>query len=1101
MANPSEKNSNELPIPALASIAFAALAVLAQQLMPLESPRPVTPNSGRYSYQTIEDVNARLWQDPFTAIAQHEASCSDPKKCHADQNHSIEKLRDFISYSIKKPITVLGVMVFGGPSVDNVEWRRRTRYAVLSGLAEQGYAPRDPEHIGYVDRPDRLLMDRLFMNMSEKNFLTEKIPFEWFIAVDDKSSDDKSPVLLLWLDETAFASTLTPLESTKKLVEGIKQIFHDSTFKFIGPTGSDMLQIMINELEKCKPQPARENWQGHCTPYPFEFYDATASGDWPGVKFPFELHNEKSEAKNDTSHLELYLKSLETKDLISFEIQDLSSLITRTGLTDYQLATAIVEELKLRGIEIDPYPLCEKKDQAISRCQRNNEDHIVIISEWDTRYGRESLPKAMKEALVPETELCLTKKKNKSEKGCFQHNWIHSFSYMRGLDGVVPDEGKTKEEDKTKKEKEDTNKTKSVQERPEGQSQKDYLRRLAVRISELAGDLESKGEGHIYAIGVLGSDAYDKLMILKSLRLAFPNAIFFTTNLDTRLMHPDDFNVTRNLVVAASFGLQLNKDIQKSIPPFRDSDQTAHFLATQIALINAKEKKIDQKKIKKFLGKARIFETSHDKAIDLSDVGGNCKLLQACDNVHPSTSRNLPGWKSFIAAFLSVVCVIALAYRLSERCRSVLKKLSPFVRDCMAFDMDLYRLMTGLSTERAQGEMWTRALVFLLPQILTVLVFGVVFFEIDSGNKGEPFYWTAGVSVWPTELIRLVAGILGCIFIAKTATDLECNKRQLSKDFFELYADPVCGMNNSLIIQKKGNTKRVNVELLWNWYCWNTSAQLRNKRVIWTFSFFLVLAFALMYVFGFPNVPYRGIVSNFANNLVLSFCVPVFIFLVMTVIDATWCCVHLIRQLSEYTSNWPSKTLWRFNLRAVDPDPASANGGAAATAQELNALCNKLHNVDNFHLDEWLDIEFIAAHTKVVGKLVYYPIIMLVLMMFARSKVFDNWDMPIGLVLFFLSSAVLSVACAFYLRHEAEKARKNILLKIDDMKIALCLQAESTARSTLKKQVEIITQKISKINEGAFMPFTQEPAFQALLLPLGGWGGVTLLEYFVLKGF
>jgi hypothetical protein len=38
-------------------------------------------------------------------------------------------------------------------------------------------------------------------------------------------------------------------------------------------------------------------------------------------------------------------------------------------------------------------------------------------------------------------------------------------------------------------------------------------------------------------------------------------------------------------------------------------------------------------------------------------------------------------------------------------------------------------------------------------------------------------------------------------------------------------------------------------------------------------------------------------------------------------------------------------------------------------------------------------------------------------------------------------------------------------------------------------------------HEGAFLPFSQEPAVQALLLPFGGWGGITLLEYFVLNGF
>ena len=1102
MTDPSDKKSNALPIPALVSIAFTVLAVLANQLTSLESPRPTTPNSGHYSYQAIEDVNARLWQDPFTAIDQHQPPCLDKGKCSPDQRHEIAKLSNSVNENYKKTITVLGVMVVGGSYVDNIEWRRRMRYAVLSGLAVKGYTPQDAEHIGYFDRPldnncDEGLpigyLDNLvYMDCQAIKSLPEKIPFEWFNADDKESS-----VLLLWLDETAFSSILIPLEVTRKLVEAIKvhnPSWNNSAFKFIGPAGSDTLQTMIEEIKKDNPNPQGKTGDDDAKkttpPYPFEFYDASASGDWPGMKIPLP----ESESHNGGPQLQSYLKS-----------QNLSSLITRTSLTDYQLAKAIVGELQLRGIKIEPYPLCEK-EQAINTCrQRNNEDHIVLISEWDTFYGR-SLPKAMNEALVPGATYCLSQKENETE--CYQENWIHPFSYMRGLDGVVPNSSKTSEEDKSKKDNaknDNADNAKPEQERPEGDSQKDYLRRLASQISELEDNLEKTGKGQVYAIGVLGSDAYDKLMVLKSLRSAFPKAIFFTTDLDTRLMHPDDFNVTRNLIVAASFGLQLDSNLQKSIPPFRDSYQTAHFLATQIALTNtalttAKEKNIDQNTINGILGKARLFETSHYKAIDLSDDGGNCNIpfIKDCHNVHSPIPSNFPSWRFFITACIGFVFVIALACILSKRCRIALKKLWRFVRHFIAFDNYLYRLACS-STSRVRGEMWTRTLIFILPQLLIVLVLGVVCYEIILGHKGEPFYWTAGVSVWPSELIRLIAGILGCWFIAKTSTDLERNKRQLSIEFFGFDGLSVCKLNNRLITHKTGGIKRVNVKVLWRIYCRNTSAPLRIGRVLRNSLVFPVIAISVLFMFGFPNVPYRGNASFLAHILLLIFSVTVFIFLVVTVIDVTWRCVDLISQLDKHTSVWPKNTLCRFALRADIPARISALH--PTPAQELKQLRNELAKRDKFHLDEWLDIEFIAAHTKVVGKLVYYPFIMLVLMMFARSKIFDNWNMPIGLILIFLSMAGLSVACALYLRRAGDKSRQKILRKIDDMKIALSLEPESVARSTLEKRIEIVTQQIEKVNEGAFLPFTQDPAIQALLLPFGGWGGITLLESFVLKGF
>ena len=56
--------------------------------------------------------------------------------------------------------------------------------------------------------------------------------------------------------------------------------------------------------------------------------------------------------------------------------------------------------------------------------------------------------------------------------------------------------------------------------------------------------------------------------------------MFFTTDLDARLFHPREQDWARNLIVASSFGLTLADELQRSIAPFRDSYQTAAYLAT-----------------------------------------------------------------------------------------------------------------------------------------------------------------------------------------------------------------------------------------------------------------------------------------------------------------------------------------------------------------------------------------------------------------------------------------------------------------------------------------------------------------------------------------
>ena len=116
--------------------------------------------------------------------------------------------------------------------------------------------------------------------------------------------------------------------------------------------------------------------------------------------------------------------------------------------------------------------------------------------------------------------------------------------------------------------------------RPEGRGQLDYVLRLAAALKEE----EAKNGEEFRAIGVLGSDVYDKLLILQALRPTFPRAIFFTTDLNARLAYPAQWLSTRNLIIASHFGLELQSALQTPIPPFRDSYQTSLFYSALWAL-------------------------------------------------------------------------------------------------------------------------------------------------------------------------------------------------------------------------------------------------------------------------------------------------------------------------------------------------------------------------------------------------------------------------------------------------------------------------------------------------------------------------------------
>ena len=121
---------------------------------------------------------------------------------------------------------------------------------------------------------------------------------------------------------------------------------------------------------------------------------------------------------------------------------------------------------------------------------------------------------------------------------------------MHGIDGRLPGDPAKSSDDAQKA----TTGQAAAVEATEGLDQSDFLRRLARQLKEEDTRSWRKGEGGIRAIGLLGSDIFDKLMILRALRPAFEHVIFFTNNFDAHFERRNDWADVRNLVVASPFG-------------------------------------------------------------------------------------------------------------------------------------------------------------------------------------------------------------------------------------------------------------------------------------------------------------------------------------------------------------------------------------------------------------------------------------------------------------------------------------------------------------------------------------------------------------------
>ena len=156
MASDSGNQSPKIPASGWVLVLVALGAFWAKDF-PLQGSRPNSQQSRSDKNQSLQDVDARLWQDPLAVIERADAADRDKARSGGhDDIHSPcaigAKLADRGGGDNKTAVnelTILAVMVPGGPYSENAESRGRTRYAVVSGLRTKEFVPDNEDHLGY----------------------------------------------------------------------------------------------------------------------------------------------------------------------------------------------------------------------------------------------------------------------------------------------------------------------------------------------------------------------------------------------------------------------------------------------------------------------------------------------------------------------------------------------------------------------------------------------------------------------------------------------------------------------------------------------------------------------------------------------------------------------------------------------------------------------------------------------------------------------------------------------------------------------------------------------------------------------------------------
>ncbi|NIP22857.1 MAG: hypothetical protein GWN67_08320 [Phycisphaerae bacterium] len=1082
--NSPKKKASPLPIIAILAVLVGTAYVTRS---PLESARPKAPVDLRHAVREEDKIEARLWQDPLRVALDHARSLhakveDSNTRPLCSSKHDVNDVREQI-YSLTGGkdgdpalVHVLLVMIRGGITAEDHERRLRNRYAVHTALHSSGLVPEDTKHIQYFKLPwaEKEELKKgiqegnvpKILKCDNENSNPLVVPFEWFRRgalspiTKIKWYDERRPenVLVVWLAESAFL--YHPVIRLSQVIDALGQSNNnDAQIDVIGPSHSGTLRTMLSEIEPI-----------HDSNFNNENYvkvDSILDGlkiysPWSTVSPPLLVEDWHGQDPNGDSITEIY--RVIPKRFASIGIE-----FSRMIGTDDLLAMHLIQELRRRGVDVI-----------------GKKGHVALITEWDTFYGK-AFPLTfarMMESIDPklpykdpnwfEYAMKLKQKDNFGE-GYFKEN-LHIFSYFQGIDGRLTGSetstGQTSNEDGES----ELTLTKSP-ELPMGRSQLDYIRQLARKLDD---------EYEVKAFGVVGTDVYDKQLLIHALREELGCVIVFTLDLDTRMLHSGQCKWTRNVIVASHYGLELNKKYQgvkydyaeRSVPPFRDNYQTSLYFTCRKALglsSHTGESKFDisWEQMIKAITHPRLFEIGRECVVDLSVGDGDIHPPRPKIEFSSVLMFNL-AWIFAAVAF----CILLLAY----------------------ISTDVRKVMDAVN-KMGQGRIGFVAKLFFVFVVLFVII--VI---IDNNRpEGESFSLSDGVSIWPGEALRLIVGILSICFIAKSLKDLRDKEVSLCKEFlFKKHEEmPTVSFlrwyksNKAFKVSKKRRffglfdfikswlifysridihglkikKHRVNAERLWKLYLIRGGICNRFHRLIPMVLTYILLATTLMLMLGFPHTPYRGTVSFLADKLLLIFSVISLIILIFFVVDATTLSLKFIRSLKEPVTGWPKRLVDRFK------DDETTGPGGARSLKETDGLA------------EWLDMKFIASHTETVGKLIYYPFIVLLLMFLSRIRCFDNWDFPISLIIIFLVNFTYALLCAMMLRHEAEKARRLALDRLQRKLVeATCAGLEKRSR-----QLGTMIEEIKSLQRGAFSSFLENPVMH-VLVGSGGAGLLALLK-------
>lgn len=955
-----------LPIVALMTFIAGGMLFISS---PFKSSRPRGDDVRGSADISTAPVVSRLWQDPFVPLNEFLLS---------DKSKEFFKIYDsasvFRNNSKSGQVHLFYVFLSSNPYPEEGEIRLRQRYALAMSLAAEKYVPERPDRLSVVRMPWPEVREMNFQKLNSIDFCESdtnratnlEFPYEIF-----QNSANSSSAIVCWLPGEQFENF--PLSRLALLTD---YLLRDSAYDksrvkisiFAGGLDTFVVDPLLPFVDfKGDERQAREVFEGHST-----FVSA-----WSTTP-DYDLFGRRTGHSREFTEAQFEAKGIEFMNVLA---------------TDDALCKELVKELELRGV----------------KPRRSNEgDLVVLLSDWDRAYGR-SLPELFRQ------EFYATALSEEDRRGV--DNNLVVFNYLRGVDSEPNPAGKTSGKGKAKSKSDSDDASSTGIEQPEGGGQLDYVRRLGTELRAL----EARRGTRVGAIGVLGSDVYDKLLLLQHMRALFPEALFFTTDLDARLAHPDQLKWSRNLIVASSYDLKLSARFQKSIPPFRDCYQTALFLGGHAVINSGTSLPLPPPPL--------LFEIGNSRPVRLNTAASSI--------VHPP-GRSLPSAATGARALLIILAACFVVFLLVLQLNS--KVAHHLRRGWEAFRSRGKPAVETSLTFRKTHFSVLASLFVLLP---IILILAIAWDHVRPG--GEPFTLLEGVSTWPADILRTGVILTTLALFLRIRVKVRQNKLELSERYHlvpafqgkaqaenwwkdtmrEELRDPDKTIKwrrywraiqpRTISLSPKSDPEfaeadqqmthaicsdKISARKLWAYYNWLGFFQHRLVRTCAVTFLYFVAGLLLAAWFGFPVRPYRGTINGLVDVSFLFGAVLCQIFLTFYVLDATRLCRVFIRNLTHAPTEWPDSLLTETQRETGLPRPL---------------------------LDDYLDIRLISERTAVIGKLIFYPFFIVFFSILCRSSYFDRWSWTPALIVLLSVNSLLALLSVLLLRNAAERARQKAI--------------------------------------------------------------------------